>query len=102
MKSISNEIHKLSLLLIGDMDVGKTALVKQYKDGTFNEKTNTNALNIFSISKYLKNDKFEGDITIEIYDCSGYSKYNSINIIITQLFLKRNLIFQIPASVSLD
>ena len=79
MKSISNEIHKLSLLLIGDMDVGKTALVKQYKDGTFNEKTNTNALNIFSISKYLKNDKFEGDITIEIYDCSGYSKYNSID-----------------------
>ena len=38
MKSITNEKHKLSLLLIGDMDVGKTALVEQYKDGIFKKK----------------------------------------------------------------
>ena len=78
MKSTSEQISKLSLLLIGDMDVGKTALVEQYKDGIFKKKKNTNTLNIFSISKYLQNDTFEGNTTIEIYDCSGYSKYNSI------------------------
>ena len=87
------EKNRIKLILLGDVGVGKSAIIQRFYDNTFEE----NILTTFNSSFLEKEVTIKGKkVVLEIWDTVGQEQYRSM----TQLFVKNSKIIILVYNVT--
>jgi small GTP-binding protein len=87
------EKNRIKLILLGDVGVGKSAIIQRFYDNTFEE----NILTTFNASFLEKEVTIKGKkVVLEIWDTVGQEQYRSM----TQLFVKNSKIIILVYNVT--
>ena len=87
------EKNRIKLILLGDVGVGKSAIIQRFYDNTFGE----NILTTFNASFLEKEVTIKGKkVVLEIWDTVGQEQYRSM----TQLFVKNSKIIILVYNVT--
>ena len=85
--------NRIKLILLGDVGVGKSAIIQRFYDNTFEE----NILTTFNASFLEKEVTIKGKkVVLEIWDTVGQEQYRSM----TQLFVKNSKIIILVYNVT--
>ena len=76
-------VESCKVVLLGESGVGKTSIITQFMDNEFTEDQQTTTGATFS-TKSLTYEKYQKEISFEIWDTAGQEKYRSL----TKMFYK--------------
>ena len=66
--NVSDDVKNIKLVLVGDTPVGKTCLIRQYRENCFSDEYEPTVLEVYSGTKNISGK----DINLEIHDTSGF------------------------------
>ena len=69
--------YNLKTIILGDCGVGKTTMLYKYYNGIFNLE-NKSTVGVNFVSKYIKTDKYNDIIKLQIWDTAGQERFRSI------------------------
>ena len=101
-KPVSKKKPLLSILAIGNLIVGKTALIQRFVTNTFVRTIPTLGTEFHMVNKKVKNNDEEVEVKIKIWDSPGQERFQSLVLSALKNTQGIFLVFDISSKLSFD